>query len=245
MGNFKKIKTAIYLLGILLTVAFVSKNLYFILKYIPQNTISKNVKLTTLQNFIVSKDDSSKYSGIANNHNKDYDIKKVDIPIGRKDPFVPLINASKDNSSTIVLKFTELELKPTLISYYNKNGKYPVSDVDSTLVDLDALKDALNIKDESLRTYNYKIKSYTPLTITVIGKDGQSVDLEKFTLSKFSYVYVEQGNIPSVALKYNGQIISLNVGEEYHNIKVCEANANSKYILLQDTITGSTAKISK
>lgn len=233
-----------YIIGICIvcTMGFLYYNYNFITHYKAANVRYPDNDISNLKKFIEDTSYKNLYSTFLQNHDKSYDIQNIDYPVGREDPFVPIIDVSKDKSGTLLFKFLQ-ELKPAVEQYYEDNDKYPVKDEDDTEIDLSKLT-SLTVKDDTLSEYHYYIDNTgNPIGIIIKDSQGQEVNLDNIDISKLKIVNIGKGSIPKVALSCNGDVIVMALGEEYKNIKICEINSSSNYVVVKDNSSGSEAKL--
>lgn len=237
-----------------ITFLFAAINVFSIYRYNPaDSSIIDMSRLDTIKNFI-SSESTEKYKDLINKHNNEEQNNKLDIQtvhssITREYPFANILNRTQDTISTKICKFIYSELKPAVISYKMANGVYPLKEKedksdDRNIVDLELLSELINVKDNSLKTYNYILTGITDSTFTITAMEGESIiPIILFDPTQFSIKEINKNEVNLVLGKYS---IILKPMEEYNNIRLKSININgsSKSCTIVDTITNKVVKIS-
>lgn len=237
-----------------ITFLFASINILSIYKYNPSDYSNVDTsRIDTIKNFITT-ESTEKYKDLINKHNNEEQNNKLDIQtvhsaVTREYPFANILNRTQDTISTKLCKFIYTELKPAVISYKMANGVYPLKeneeeDNDSNIIDLDLLKELINVKDTSLKTYSYVLTGISESTFKITVMEGENVvPIILFDPTLFSIKEINKNEVNLVLGKYS---IILKPMEEYNNIRLksIDIRGNSKSCTLVDTITNKVVKIS-
>lgn len=237
-----------------ITFLFAAINIFSIYRYNPaDSSIVDTSRIDTIKNFI-STESTEKYKDLINKHNNEEQNNKLDIQtvhssVTREYPFANILNRTQDTISTKVCKFIYTELKPAVISYKMANGVYPLKEkTDESdnidIIDLDLLKELINIKDNSLKTYSYGLTGLTESSFKITVMEGENIiPIVLFDPTQFSIKELNKNEVNLISGKYS---IILKPMEEYNNIRLKSINisGSSKSCTLVDTITNKVVKIS-
>lgn len=236
-----------------ITFIFAVSNMVSIYKYNPaSSSIVDNSRIETIKTFI-STETTEKYKDLINKHNNEEQNNKLDIQtvhsaVTREYPFANILNRTQDTVSTKLCKFMYTELKPAVISYKMANGIYPLKENsegdEKSIIDLELLTELINVKDISLKSYDYVLTSLTDSTFQLTVMEGDNVvPIILFDPTLFSVKEINKDEVNLVLGKYS---IILKPMEEYNNIRLksIDIKGSSKSCTLVDTITNKVVKIS-
>lgn len=209
-------------------------------------------RVDAIKTFIQS-ESTDKYQTMIDKHtdedkNAELDIKTVFSSTGRDYPFTPILNKGTDTSSTKLCKFIYTELKPAIISYKEANdNKLPIKKMENSSkleVDLNLLKDLINIKDIGLNGYTYVLNDNADSANIKISvyKDNELVPVTLFDPTLFT---IDELNKNQVSITQGKHTLILKPMEEYNNIRLQKIDVSSGSITLVDTITKKTVRINQ
>lgn len=237
-----------------ITVVFAVSNFSHIKNYDPAiNTTLDTERIDDIKNFIAN-ESTDKYTELIDKHsneeqNNRLDIQTVHSSVTREYPFANILNRTQDNISTKICKFLYSELKPAIISYNMANGVYPFVEDESgslgleNVIDLDLLKELINIKDNSLKSYTYVLTNLSSSAFKITVLDGENViPIVLFDPTQFTVKEINENEVNLIQGKYS---LILKPMEEYNNIRLKSININgsSKSCTIVDTTTNKVVKI--